>query len=52
MQIINLAEQNSVLNRFMAEVRDADYQCNRLLFRNNITRIGEVMAYELSKSLA
>lgn len=51
MQIVNLSEQNSVLNRFMAEVRDMEYQQNRLLFRNNIVRIGEVMAYEMSKVL-
>ena len=35
----------------MAEIRDRDYQQNRLLFRNNITRIGEMMAYEISKTL-
>lgn len=51
MQIVNLSEQNSVLNRFMAEVRDMEYQQNRQLFRNNIVRIGEVMAYEMSKAL-
>ena len=51
MQIVNLSEQNSVLNRFMAEVRDMEYQQNRLLFRNNIVRIGEVMAYEMSNAL-
>lgn len=49
MQIINLSEQNSVLNRYMAEIRDAEYQKNRLLFRNNIQRIGEMMAFEISK---
>lgn len=36
----------------MAEVRDVEYQQNRLLFRNNITRIGEMMAYEISKTLS
>lgn len=49
MQIINLSEQNSVLNRYMAEIRDTEYQKNRLLFRNNIQRIGEMMAFEISK---
>lgn len=49
MQIINLSEQNSVLNRFMAEIRNTEYQKNRLLFRNNIQRIGEMMAFEISK---
>lgn len=35
----------------MAEMRDKVYQQNRLLFRNNITRIGECEAYEVSKTL-
>ena len=35
----------------MAEIRDAEYQKNRLLFRNNIMRIGEFEAFELSKTL-
>lgn len=51
MNIINLSEQNSVMKHFMAEARDKSYQKNRLLFRNNIRRIGEVMAYEISKTL-
>jgi len=51
MNIINFSEQNSVMNHFMAEIRDKSYQKNRLLFRNNIERIGEMMAYEISKSL-
>ena len=51
MQIINLTEQPSIMNRFMAELRDIDYQRNRLLFRNNIRRIGEYMAFEISKTL-
>lgn len=51
MQVINFSEQNSVINQFMAELRDKNYQKNRALFRNNIQRIGEMMAYELSKTL-
>lgn len=51
MSIINFAEQNSVICQYMAELRDKSYQKNRLLFRNNIQRIGEMMAYELSKTL-
>ncbi len=51
MKIINLAEQNTIVNRFVAELRDADYQRNRHLFRRNIERIGEMMAYEISKQL-
>ena len=39
------------MNQFMAELRDRKYQQNRLLFRNNIERIGQMMAFELSKTL-
>ena len=52
MKVINFSEQNSVINMYMAELRDKSYQRNRLLFRNNIRRIGIIMAYELSKTLA
>ena len=51
MEVINFAEQNSVINHFMAELRDKNYQKNRLTFRHNVERIGEMMAYELSKTL-
>jgi uracil phosphoribosyltransferase len=51
MKVINFSEQNSIINQFMADLRDKSYQKNRLLFRNNIVRIGELMAYELSKTL-
>ena len=50
MRVINLSEQNSVMNQYMAEIRDKSYQKNRLVFRNNIERIGELMAYEMSKT--
>lgn len=52
MDIINLSEQNSILNNFIAEIRDVNVQNDRLRFRRNIERIGEVMAYEISKTLA
>ena len=51
MNIINLSEQNSVTNQYMAELRDKNYQKNKMLFRRNVERIGEMMAYELSKTL-
>ena len=51
MKVINFSEQNSVINQYMAELRDKNYQRNRLLFRHNIQRVGEMMAYELSKTL-
>jgi len=51
MQIHHLSEKNSVLNQFLAEIRDISIHKDSLRFRRNIERIGEIMAYELSKSL-
>lgn len=50
MKVINLSEQNSILNRFVAELRDVNIQKDRMRFKRNIERIGEVMAYEISKT--
>ncbi len=52
MIIHNLSENNSVLNHFLAQIRDVSIQKDSLRFRKNMERIGEVMAYELSKTLA
>ncbi len=51
MQIHNLSETPSILNSFMAELRDKTIQKDSMRFRRNIERIGEIMGYELSKSL-
>ncbi|WP_294178203.1 uracil phosphoribosyltransferase [uncultured Coprobacter sp.] len=51
MKIVNFAEKNSELNRFVAEIRDIHIQQDRLRFRKNLERIGEVMSYEISKDL-
>lgn len=51
MKVINLSEHHSVLQNFLREIRDVDIQKDRLRFRRNIERIGEVMAIELSKEL-
>ena len=51
MDIINFSEQNSIINQYLAEIRDKDYQKNRLLFCNNVMRIGEFEAFEISKTL-
>lgn len=51
MEIIDLSKGNSIINQYLAEIRDVNYQQNRLLFRNNIMRVGEMMAYEISKTL-
>ena len=52
MKTINLSEQNSVLSQYLAEIRDINYQKNRALFRYNVRRIGEIIAYEISKTLS
>lgn len=49
--LVTLAESNSVANRFIAELRNIELQKDRLRFRRNLERIGEVLAYELSKTL-
>ena len=49
MRIVNLGDTNSILNKFVAELRDVDIQKDSLRFRRNVERIGEMMAYEISK---
>ena len=51
MNIIDFSKQNTVINQFVAELRDVKYQQNRRLFRNNLYRIGQMMAFEVSKTL-
>lgn len=51
MKIVNFSENNSELNRFVAELRDTNIQGDRLRFRKNLERIGEIISYELSKDL-
>ncbi|SDG74676.1 uracil phosphoribosyltransferase [Winogradskyella thalassocola] len=51
MQIHNLSDTPSILNTFMSELRDKTVQKDSMRFRRNIERIGEIMGYELSKSL-
>ncbi len=50
MKIVNLGVGPSVVNCYMAQLRDVDYQKNRALFRGNMRRIGHAMAYELSRT--
>lgn len=52
MKVINLSENDSVLNKYLREIRDVDVQSDRLRFRQNIVRIGHVEAYEISKYLS
>jgi uracil phosphoribosyltransferase len=51
MKIINLSEENSVLGHFLKEIRSVEIQGDSLRFRRNLERIGEIMAYEISKKL-
>ena len=49
-RIHNLERTDSVFNQYMAELRDAVIQQDRMRFRRNLERIGQIMAYEISKS--
>ena len=49
--IHNLALENSILNQFIAEIRDIEIQKDSMRFRKNLERIGEIFAYEISKTL-
>ena len=51
MKVINLSEKHSVLGRFLADLRDVNIQKDPLRFRRNLERIGEIQAYEISKTL-
>jgi len=50
--IHHLALQNSILNQFLSELRDTTIQKDSMRFRKNLERIGEIFAYEISKTLA
>ncbi|MCO6479598.1 MAG: uracil phosphoribosyltransferase [Phaeodactylibacter sp.] len=49
--IYNLSENDSIANHFIAQIRDAKVQQDSMRFRRNMQRIGEVLAYEISKKL-
>jgi len=49
--VINLSEQHSLVSNWVSELRDIDIQNDRMRFRRNLERIGEVIAYEISKEL-
>jgi len=51
MKLINFAEQDSIINQFVSELRNIDVQKDRLRFRHNLERVGQMMAYEVSKTL-
>ena len=52
MKIHYISEENSVLNHFLGQIRNINVQNDSMRFRRNIERIGEIMAYELSKTLS
>lgn len=49
--VINLSEEHSLISNWVSELRNVDIQDDRLRFRCNLERIGEVAAYEISKKL-
>lgn len=51
MTVHHFGKEDSLLNKFIAEIRDADIQKDSMRFRRNIERIGEILSYELSKNL-
>jgi len=50
MLVYNLSESNSIFNQYLAEIRDENIQRDPLRFRRNLQRLGEVFAYEISKT--
>ncbi len=50
--VYNLGTKNSLLNQFLSELRDEEIQLDRMRFRKNLERLGEIFAYEISKKLS
>jgi uracil phosphoribosyltransferase len=51
MAVVNLSEKHSLLSNWVSEIRNVDMQTDRMRFRRNLERIGEVVAYEISRQL-
>ena len=51
MKIYNFSEYSSLYNKFLSELRNAQIQKDSMRFRKNLERLGEISAYEISKSL-
>lgn len=51
MKVINFAEQPSLMSQYMAEMRDTEIQKDPMRFRRNLERCGNIMAYEISKTI-
>lgn len=50
-KVIELGAKNTILNNYIAELRNVEVQGDRMRFRRNLERIGELIAYEISKTL-
>ena len=50
MEVINLGANNSIFNQFISEIRNIDVQGDKMRFRRNCERMGEIFAYEISKT--
>lgn len=51
MNIHNFSDRDSLVSQFLTELRDIDIQMDRMRFRKNLHRVGQIMAYEISKYL-
>lgn len=51
MEVYNFSDHNSIYNDFLSELRDVGIQKDRMRFRRNLERLGEISAYEISKKL-
>ena len=51
MEIINFADSPSIVNQYMSELRDVNVQTDMMRFRANLRRIGQIMAYEISRRM-
>jgi uracil phosphoribosyltransferase len=51
MEVYNFSNHNSIYNDFLSELRDVNVQKDRMRFRKNLERLGEISAYEISKKL-
>ena len=51
MKVINLGDSNTILNTFVSQIRDREIQKDSMRFRRNLERLGEIFAYEISKTL-
>lgn len=52
MKVINFADRDSIVSQYMSELRDVNVHGDMMRFRRNLERIGEIMAYEISKTLS